>query len=592
MRMRLSSLRRGVQAVSFILFIVFFFLTIYPIPRTFPVDLLLRFDPLVSVVSTIAGRQIVVSLLLFGALFLLLSLLLGRFFCGYLCPLGTLIDLSGSIFNRKHNRHQRLPGVKARQNEEQSSSFFSGGEGIAPSSTRRIKYLVLIAVLTAAVLGVNTLHFFSPMAIVARSLTVLMMPPLTAAINGVVDLARPILSGLGLDSAAQFTLQSIYFNSAGSIVLLFGAIIIAAAWAPRLWCRVFCPSGGLLSVFSRFGMIKRITDPTLCNNCKRCVRLCTMQAIDPSDPTKTISSECTLCATCVDVCPKKAIKLGFASFGFGTADASLQVDRRNFLYSAAAGIVGATTLKASLHQEKNIEGRFIRPPGSLPEREFLSRCIRCGECMKVCKTNGLQPAILQVGFDGLWTPHLVARHGPCEEKCNVCGHVCPTQAIRRLPLEEKQYVKIGTAVIDRHRCIAWEQDKLCLICDEICPSDAIEFRVVSNFTGPFKRPFVIEEKCTGCGWCEHNCPVLGRAAIEVYSIGEERITKGSYITENKKRLKGVTENQESSYDVDALGSGGETFKESQLPPTAAMPDSQRQQQPVEELPGGFITDDK
>lgn len=159
--------------------------------------------------------------------------------------------------------------------------------------------------------------------------------------------------------------------------------------------------------------------------------------------------------------------------------------------------------------------------------------------------------------------------------------------LEKLPLEEKLYAKIGTAVIDRRRCIAWEQNKLCLICDEICPYDAIEFRIVDTFTGPFKRPFVLEDKCVGCGWCEHKCPINGRAAIEVYCIGEERISKGSYITDQKKKMREVKETHESDYGIDDLGSGGEDITQ----PPAKTPDDIEQKETEEEpLPGGFILD--
>jgi formate hydrogenlyase subunit 6/NADH:ubiquinone oxidoreductase subunit I len=133
-------------------------------------------------------------------------------------------------------------------------------------------------------------------------------------------------------------------------------------------------------------------------------------------------------------------------------------------------------------------------------------------------------------------------------------------------------------VIDRGRCIAWEQNKLCLICDEICPTDAIEFKVVDYYTGPFKRPFIDENKCSGCGLCENRCPVAGRSAVEVFSIGEERKTRGSYITPEKRKLKEVKDNAETSYDAEVLGSGGENLKNAPKAPPAAE----------ESLPPGFL----
>jgi formate hydrogenlyase subunit 6/NADH:ubiquinone oxidoreductase subunit I len=180
------------------------------------------------------------------------------------------------------------------------------------------------------------------------------------------------------------------------------------------------------------------------------------------------------------------------------------------------------------------------------------------------------------------------RRAPCEKECNQCGHVCPTQAIRALPLEEKKFVKIGTAVIDRHRCIAWEQEKLCLICAEVCPFNAIETRIVDNFRGMFKRPFVMEDKCTGCGYCEKACPVYGRGAIEVYSIGEERRKSGSYITENKKKLREVHDMHEAQYNADQMGSGGESAPSGTQPTSQSLhPKRAAPATPAEELPKGF-----
>ena len=66
--------------------------------------------------------------------------------------------------------------------------------------------------------------------------------------------------------------------------------------------------------------------------------------------------------------------------------------------------------------------------------------------------------------------------------------------------------------------------------DEVCPYDAVDFRVVTDHTGTLQRPFVDEDKCTGCGLCEHHCPVGGRAAIYVERFGEERKASGSLIT--------------------------------------------------------------
>jgi len=152
--------------------------------------------------------------------------------------------------------------------------------------------------------------------------------------------------------------------------------------------------------------------------------------------------------------------------------------------------------------------------------------------MRVCPTNGLQPCVFEAGLNGIWTPKLVPRIGGCEKNCNMCGQVCPTSAIRRLGLEEKTFARMGTAVVDRRRCIAWEQDKSCLICDEACPFDAI---TIASVPGELVNgPVVDEQICVGCGLCEARCPIEGPAAIQVWSIGEERRRTGSYITAQKR----------------------------------------------------------
>ncbi len=561
--MKIKTFRRSVQGVTFTLFIILFLFTVYPFARIVPVKTFLQLDPLVALVSMIGSRAIIVPMLLAVLLFIL-TLIFGRFFCGYICPLGTLIDINNFIFFRK---------LKKKESKD-------------PKPNRNIKYFILIGVIAASLLGADLLHFFSPMSIAPRTFTLILFPPVIWFLNFVIDLIRPLALNMGFDGLLQFSFHRPYFENSIPTLIIIVIILVANYWRKRFWCRYLCPTGALLSLVSRFGIFKRkVTDK--CSSCFRCMSACDMRAID-EEGKNTILSECTLCGNCVEACKQKENSIGITSFGTGKNNSALLVDRRKFIYSAVTGIAAAATIKGGIHNENNIKGRFVRPPGSIPEADFLARCIRCGECMKVCKTNGLQPANLESGFDALWTPRLKPRVGACEDKCNMCGQVCPTQAIRKLPLEEKLYAKIGTAVIDRRRCIAWEQNKLCLICDEICPYDAIEFRITETFTGPFKRPFVLEDKCVGCGWCEHKCPINGRAAIEVYCIGEERFLKGSYITEQKKKMREVKETHESDYGVDDLGSGGEDLVK---PPTKTPDDAGKKETEDEPLPGGFILDE-
>jgi MauM/NapG family ferredoxin protein len=246
----------------------------------------------------------------------------------------------------------------------------------------------------------------------------------------------------------------------------------------------------------------------------------------------TAHSECITCLRCREVCPEQAVSFQVTRKG-PVMSKEVDLARRSVLGAGAAGMAMAAFAMTNLHHLHGHESpralrssRLIRPPGALPETDFQARCMRCGECIKACLTNTLQPVWLEAGLSGLWTPKVTARLAGCEQGCAVCGQVCPTGAIRPLSLEEKIFAKIGTARIEKSRCIAWEQDKKCLICDEICPYNAIASQFAADH--PVTVPVIDENKCNGCGYCEAKCPVIGESAIIVEPLGELRLATGSY----------------------------------------------------------------
>ena len=96
-------MRRIIQLLSLSFFTYLFFRASYPLTSIIPVDLFLRIDPLNALVTSLASRELVQRTLP-SVLLIVLTLLLGRFFCGYLCPLGTVLDLANSLFTRKKTR--------------------------------------------------------------------------------------------------------------------------------------------------------------------------------------------------------------------------------------------------------------------------------------------------------------------------------------------------------------------------------------------------------------------------------------------------------------------------------------------------------
>jgi MauM/NapG family ferredoxin protein len=186
-------------------------------------------------------------------------------------------------------------------------------------------------------------------------------------------------------------------------------------------------------------------------------------------------------------------------------------------YSGARSLLNA--------DNRQLSPACIRPPGAVPEPAFLALCLRCGECMKVCPSNALQPVWLAAGPEGLFSPVLTPRRGPCVPDCNACGRVCPTHAIRALPLEEKRWARVGTAVVLQNTCLAWAQGRACVVCQEVCPYGAVKLQKMEGLAVP--APVVYNERCYGCGYCERHCPV-SVSAIVVEPLNALRLADTSY----------------------------------------------------------------
>jgi MauM/NapG family ferredoxin protein len=244
------------------------------------------------------------------------------------------------------------------------------------------------------------------------------------------------------------------------------------------------------------------------------------------DNASYVNSECILCMDCVYDCPKGKTHFGFSQKKAETAAQTNGVTRRQFLILGALSFTSLLGFRVVYPDRPNARRpRVIRPPASLEEAEFLNRCVRCGNCMKVCITNGLQPAFLEAGVSGIWTPHLVPEIGYCEYHCTLCGNVCPTGAIQKLTEPQKLETRLGLARIDRSLCIPWKKKKECIVCEEHCPTanKAIQLRKVEAGGKVLMRPYINEHLCIGCGICQTKCPVRPVRAIRVYPV---RVTHG------------------------------------------------------------------
>jgi MauM/NapG family ferredoxin protein len=499
------------QTFFFLLFIVSFsFVIAHPAAYLIDGRWFLRANPLPGFLSFIASRSIIAEYAVLALFITAITAVFGRLFCGFFCPLGSLIDFTDTyIFNTLRTANRR-----------------------PPKYLQKLKYIFLFILVMLALAGALFPLFMDPLSVLTRMLTVLAYP-LPAIFDNQI---RPLLGALGAGNRLRIP----FFYGTLGIGVLFLIVLAGSFWDRRFWCQYICPSGaffGLLSRFAPFHRRAHCASPITakCTACKACVKVCPTRAIG-ENPSATSTAECILCGKCIgirDFC--SAFTFSNNKFLVGEPIGP-GIGKRQVITGAIAGTLLLPLFKANAFTRRDNTGRLVRPPGAVPETVFNARCLACGQCMKVCPTNALQPCTLDDGFTRLSTPKVVPRIGGCEEKCHSCGYVCPTNAIRKLPYEEKRFVKIGTAVIDRHRCLAWEQKKECLVCDEVCPYNAITPRTVETTKGPFKVPVVDEDLCIGCGMCEQQCPIFDTAAIVVFKFGENRRLAGPYVGEVQKQM--------------------------------------------------------
>ncbi len=481
----MRGLRISIQLGVLALFIFLVFANSYPSAFNLPVDLFMRLDPYASVGAMVAARTLITRLwpllLVVGS-----ALVLGRVFCGYFCPLGTMLDCFSGVFRGK-------------------------GKSRGFKRLHAVKYLILFGTLAAAAVGVSTTHFFDPINIAERTGIVLIRQGASLLVLGMGYV--PGLAGLVEPLESNLAFEVRFYNLSVFLVLIFGCVVALEFVSRRFWCRYLCPLGAMISLLGRVAPFARKVNSD-CNLCGKCETACPFEAVG-DDPHKTRHGECTRCYRCSGVCPQDAI-----SFRVGrSCGEDLSIGRRvamgSILAGVAYGVVGSGRSEGGPGSDK-----VVRPPGAISEREFLATCTRCGACVGACLTGGLQHSFLEAGVEGIWTPVLVGRAGGCEWECNLCGKVCNSRAIRYLPLEEKKEVKVGTAVIDTHLCLAWQEERLCYICDEICPSGAVDFTAGEGEA--IEKPRVLPEECIGCGLCEWKCPT-SPAAIYVTPKGADRL---------------------------------------------------------------------
>ena len=507
--MRIRSARRISQLFFLVLFL--WFCTVTSLGdkwwqlRGWPVNWILELDPLVGL-STILSTRTLYKGLLWGLATVLLTIVLGRFFCGWLCPFGTIHQFLGYLARRR-----RTIPEKARLNRYHPFQRFkywvlvfllavaaadlllyaAGVPGRYPGWFWALAAGLLVIAAVLALLRVRPnaggrLLAFSLIALAwgligsalpvqpgsAASLQIGLLDPLPLVYRSVNLIVMPLVdrTNIGISPMPR------YYPGAWLIGTIFLAALLLNFKVPRFYCRFICPLGALFGIVGRHALWRIGKKEAEWLDCRICEANCE-GACEPATTIRT--AECVLCMNCLMDCRHHLI--GFRTSPSEAGEiAGPDITRRQILLAAVCGVSAVPMVRLGGQLAANWNPVMIRPPGSLAEQEFLTRCIKCGQCMRICPTNVIHPAGLQAGLEGLWTPVLNFRVGTsgCQYKCIACGNICPTAAIRPITLDERLGrnrfaaagpLRIGTAFVDRGRCLPWAMNIPCIVCQENCP---------------------------------------------------------------------------------------------------------------------------
>lgn len=426
---------------------------------------------------------------------LVLTVLSGRTYCSFLCPLGIGQDIFNRIGGRIKKKFRRF-GYKK------------------PYTI--IRYSLLgITLLVTIIWGIYLVTLLDPYSIFGRFMTffgkpvVLLLNNFVAGIFGKFDVYT--LSNIEIKG-----FQLAAYSIPVAFILLTG---IMSFLKGRLYCNMICPVGTLLGLLSKVSIFRIRFNVDTCSRCGRCAIVCKSSCIDFLNY-KVDVSRCVDCFDCVTTCPDKALSYGVVRLK--KQEHKTDESKRKFIAGSLLAFFGLPQIVKS--QEKSVpvpkrastvkENKTfpVCPPGAGSFEEFTKNCIACSMCITACPNNVLQPAVKQYGIAGFMQPVMNYHKSFCTYNCTVCTEVCPAYALKPLALEAKKLTQLGKVFFIKDNCIVKTEKTACGACSESCPTKAV---YMVPYEGNLVIPETKQEICIGCGHCEFACPTTPYKAIFV-----------------------------------------------------------------------------
>ena len=446
---------------------------------------------------------------------LVLSLVFGRVYCSFICPMGVYQDVVAWL-SKKFTKKKKYTFSKA---------------------MTVLRWTVLAATVIAFIFGFNFLvGLLDPYGAYGRIVTHIFRPAYLAGNN----LLEYIFSSFDNYTFYKVGIYSLgVFSTLIALATLVGIGLLA--WRNgRTWCNTICPVGTLLGFISRYSLFRLQFDDDKCNSCGLCAMKCKASCINSKDK-KIDYSRCVTCFNCIEACNRSAMK--YAPYKWKKTvtnvpeNKTVDESKRRFLSATVVTAVAATSLMgqkvASITGKRALKRNLpIVPPGGLNVENLQEKCISCHLCVSKCPSHVIKPAFTEYGLGGMMQPRLYFDHGFCNYDCTVCSDVCPSKALRPLTVEQKHQTQVGQVHFIRHNCIVFTDETNCGACSEHCPTQAVHMV-------PYKGVLTIPETdvsiCVGCGGCEYVCPAKPYKAI--YVEGLEAHNTLQFKKEKKEDIK-------------------------------------------------------